>query len=210
MSRVVVIGATGHIGTYLVPRLVRAGHEGRRAEPWRARAVPGQPAVAPGQPGRRRPGRRGRGGALRRTCRRSASGRGDRPDLLHRRLGPAARRGAAPGPAAAGALRHDLGARPGAAGAGHRGRAADRLRRVRHGQGGNRGAAAPRDAGRRRALGRAAPRPHQRPRLARHHPGGQPRPRRLEPAGDRAAAAAARSRPRGAAPRACRRRGTGL
>ncbi|HEX3493147.1 MAG TPA: NAD-dependent epimerase/dehydratase family protein [Streptosporangiaceae bacterium] len=27
MSRVVVIGATGHIGTYLVPRLVRAGHE---------------------------------------------------------------------------------------------------------------------------------------------------------------------------------------
>jgi nucleoside-diphosphate-sugar epimerase len=27
MSRVVVIGATGHIGTYLIPRLVRAGHE---------------------------------------------------------------------------------------------------------------------------------------------------------------------------------------
>jgi nucleoside-diphosphate-sugar epimerase len=27
MARVVVIGATGHIGTYLVPRLVRAGHE---------------------------------------------------------------------------------------------------------------------------------------------------------------------------------------
>jgi len=27
MSNVVVIGATGHIGTYLVPRLVRAGHE---------------------------------------------------------------------------------------------------------------------------------------------------------------------------------------
>jgi nucleoside-diphosphate-sugar epimerase len=27
MSRVVVIGATGHIGTYLVPRLVRCGHE---------------------------------------------------------------------------------------------------------------------------------------------------------------------------------------
>ena len=27
MSRVVVIGATGHVGTYLVPRLVRAGHE---------------------------------------------------------------------------------------------------------------------------------------------------------------------------------------
>src|ERR1700754_3328712 len=27
MSRVVVVGATGHIGSYLVPRLVRAGHE---------------------------------------------------------------------------------------------------------------------------------------------------------------------------------------
>jgi nucleoside-diphosphate-sugar epimerase len=27
MSRVVVIGATGHVGTYLVPRLVRKGHE---------------------------------------------------------------------------------------------------------------------------------------------------------------------------------------
>ena len=27
MSRVVVIGATGHIGTYLVPRLVMAGHD---------------------------------------------------------------------------------------------------------------------------------------------------------------------------------------
>src|SRR3954471_1285107 len=27
MSRIVVIGATGHVGTYLVPRLVRAGHQ---------------------------------------------------------------------------------------------------------------------------------------------------------------------------------------
>jgi nucleoside-diphosphate-sugar epimerase len=27
MSRVVVIGATGHIGSYLIPRLVRGGHE---------------------------------------------------------------------------------------------------------------------------------------------------------------------------------------
>lgn len=27
MSRIVVIGATGHVGTFLVPRLVRAGHE---------------------------------------------------------------------------------------------------------------------------------------------------------------------------------------
>src|SRR3954464_11385271 len=27
MSRIVVIGATGHVGTYLIPRLVRAGHD---------------------------------------------------------------------------------------------------------------------------------------------------------------------------------------
>jgi nucleoside-diphosphate-sugar epimerase len=27
MSRIVVVGATGHVGTYLVPRLVRGGHE---------------------------------------------------------------------------------------------------------------------------------------------------------------------------------------
>jgi len=27
VSRVAVVGATGHVGTYLVPRLVRAGHE---------------------------------------------------------------------------------------------------------------------------------------------------------------------------------------
>src|ERR1700749_2584005 len=27
MSLIVVIGATGHVGSYLVPRLVRAGHE---------------------------------------------------------------------------------------------------------------------------------------------------------------------------------------
>ncbi len=27
MSRIAVIGATGHVGSYLVPRLVRAGHE---------------------------------------------------------------------------------------------------------------------------------------------------------------------------------------
>src|SRR3954453_20227501 len=27
MSRIVVNGATGHVGTYLVPRLVRAGHD---------------------------------------------------------------------------------------------------------------------------------------------------------------------------------------
>jgi nucleoside-diphosphate-sugar epimerase len=41
MARVIVIGATGHVGTYLVPLLVEAGHEvvaisRGRAEPYRA------------------------------------------------------------------------------------------------------------------------------------------------------------------------------
>lgn len=27
MSTIVVVGATGHVGTYLVPRLVRVGHD---------------------------------------------------------------------------------------------------------------------------------------------------------------------------------------
>ena len=38
MSRIVVIGATGHIGTYLVPRLVDGGHQAD---------VAGQPSPAP-------------------------------------------------------------------------------------------------------------------------------------------------------------------
>ena len=40
MRRVVVIGATGHIGTYLVPRLVRAGHEVVAISRGERRAVP--------------------------------------------------------------------------------------------------------------------------------------------------------------------------
>ena len=44
MSKVVVIGATGHIGTYLVPRLVMAGHDVTaisrgRASPYQRGAV---------------------------------------------------------------------------------------------------------------------------------------------------------------------------
>ena len=49
---------------------------------------------------------------------------------------------------------------------------AHRVRRVRHGQGGDRGTAAPRDAGGRRPLGRAAPRSHQRAGLAGDHAAG--------------------------------------
>ena len=183
---------------------------GDRDEPRPARPVPRQPTVGRGQPGHRGPGRRGRGGHVRRPGRGAAPGCGHRPGLLHRGRGPATGRQSPPGPAAAAALRHDLGARPGAAGAGDRGRAAHRLRRVRRGQGGDRGAAAPRDAVRRGARRGAAPRAHQRPGLAGHHPGRQPRPGRVDLPGHRQAAGAARPRPGRAAPRARRRRGPGV
>ena len=58
MSRVVVIGATGHIGTYLVPRLVRGGHEVIAMSRGTARAVPREPAVERGHPGARWTGTR--------------------------------------------------------------------------------------------------------------------------------------------------------
>ena len=132
--------------------------------------------VGRGRAPRGRPRRRGRRGNVRRADRRARRRRGDRHDLLHARVGAAAGRRAAPGAAAPAALRDDLGPRPGGARAGDRGRAAHRLRRVRHRQGGDRGAALARDDRRRRAERRAPSRPHQRPGLARHHPGGQPRP----------------------------------
>jgi nucleoside-diphosphate-sugar epimerase len=43
MSRVAVIGATGHIGSYLVPRLIRAGHQVTALS--RGRSAPYHPAV---------------------------------------------------------------------------------------------------------------------------------------------------------------------
>ena len=48
MSRVVVIGATGHIGTYLVPRLVRGGHEVIAMSRGLRDPVPREPAVGRG------------------------------------------------------------------------------------------------------------------------------------------------------------------
>ena len=69
--RVVVIGATGHVGTYLVPRLVRARARGGGAQPRRARAVPSGARVARGRADRHRPRGRGRG--------RGRSGSGSRP-----------------------------------------------------------------------------------------------------------------------------------
>ena len=51
MSRVVVIGATGHIGTYLVPRLVRGGHEVIAVSRGRPGTVSPEPAVGRGHQG---------------------------------------------------------------------------------------------------------------------------------------------------------------
>ena len=123
MSRVVVIGATGHIGH--VPRAATGGRRprGDRDQPRHPRALPGEPAVGGGGHGDRRPGGGGRGGNLRDADRGAARRRGHRPDLLHRGVGPAAYRGAAPVAPAARALRDHLGARPRAAGAGDGGRA---------------------------------------------------------------------------------------
>ena len=45
MSRIVVIGATGHIGTYLVPRLVDGGHEVIAVSRGTRRAGPGRAEV---------------------------------------------------------------------------------------------------------------------------------------------------------------------
>ena len=183
---------------------------GDRDEPRDPRAVSPEPAVERGDPGDGGPGRGGRGRNVRHAGRGPAPGRRHRPGVLHGGLGAAAGGRAAAVASATGALRDDLGARARAAGAGHRGRAAYRVRRVRHRQGRDRGAAAPRDAGGRGPVGGAAPGSHQRARLAGHHARRQPGPRGVDGAGHRPAARAARSRAGRAAPRARRRRGAGL
>ena len=110
MRRVVVIGATGHVGTYLVP-----GWSGPGTKSWPSAAAVASPTtrarVAVGRAGRRRPRRRGRGRHVRRADRRAAAGSGHRHGLLHPRVRPAAGRRAPAGPPAAAALRNDLGAR---------------------------------------------------------------------------------------------------
>ena len=209
MSRIVVIGATGHVGTYLVPRLVRAGHEvvalsrGER-EPY----VPAPEWRAVERVTADREAEDAAGAFGERIAALAPDAVVDMVCFTPESAEPAAGRAAAC-PAAAAALRQHLGPRPGRAGAGHRGRAAHRLRRVRDRQGGDRGAPAARDGRRRGAERRAASRPHQRP-LAVHHAGGQPRPRRLAAPGRRRAARPAGARARRAAPRARGRRRAGL
>ena len=55
MSRVVVIGATGHVGTYLVPRLVRGGHEVIAISRGTRDPVPREPGMGFGPQGDGRP-----------------------------------------------------------------------------------------------------------------------------------------------------------
>ena len=55
MGRVVVIGATGHIGTYLVPRLVDGGHEVIAVSRGSREPVSPESAVERGHAGHGRP-----------------------------------------------------------------------------------------------------------------------------------------------------------
>ena len=122
--RVVIIGGTGHVGTYLVPRLVEAGHEvinisrGQRQAYQPHAAWQSVRRCAPTARPKRRPAHSARGCA---TC---------KPDVVidmicfTRGQRPPAGRGAAGPGAALSALRHDLGPRPERAGAHHRGAAA--------------------------------------------------------------------------------------
>ena len=210
MSRVVVIGATGHIGTYLVPRLVRGGHEviamsrGTR-DPYHA--SPQWESVTRVTVDRDAEDEAGTFGArvadlrpdvvIDLICFTAASARQltdalrpSRPLLIHCGTiwvhGPA--------------LRVPVTEDEPRTAYGEYGTGKAAIEALLHA----------RDAGRGRARGGAAPRSHQRARLAGHHAGRQPGPGRLDPAGHRTAARAARQRPGRAEPRARGRRGAGL
>ena len=111
MSRVVIIGGSGHVGTYLVPRLVEAGSRGRQRQPRRARALQPACGVEVGADGQGRPRRRGEGRHVRQDDRRAEAGHRHRHDLLHAGQRKTSGRGAARQRPAFPALRHDLGAR---------------------------------------------------------------------------------------------------
>ena len=126
MAKVVVIGGSGHVGTYLVPRLVEAGHEvinvsrGQR-QPYTPNAAwersrRSSPTATPRRP-------TGTFGAQDRGAR---ARHRHRHDLLHAGQRAAAGRGAAGQGAAFPPLRHDVGLRPQHHGARHRGPAAQR------------------------------------------------------------------------------------
>ena len=178
MTRVVVIGGSGHVGTYLVPRLVEAGFEVVNVA--RGERQPYQPhgawkSVETRDP-RPRGGREGR--RVRREDRRRQAGHRHRHDLLQARQRQAPRRGAARQGPAFPPLRHDLGAWPERHGADHRDAAAPALRRIRHPEGGDRGVPDRRGPRRRLSRDHRPSRPYRRAGLGAAQPG-----RPFQPAG---------------------------
>ena len=133
--RVAVVGATGHIGSYLVPMLVSAGHDVLALS--RGRQQPYLDAPEWEQVDRVVVDRdaEDRDGSFRPPRRRARRGRRRRPGVLHAGVRPAAARRAGRHRHLPAALRHGLGARHRRDGAGARGRGARRLRRLRHPQG---------------------------------------------------------------------------
>ena len=209
MSRVVVIGATGHVGSYLVPGWWRAAR-GHRDQPRHPRPLPRAPewdAVTRLPADRDAVDAAGTFGAfiagmgpdvvIDMVCFTADSARQlvdalrpSRPLLIH--CGTIW----VHGPALVVPVTED---EPRTA-YGEYGTGKAAIEALLHA----------RDPLRRGALGRAASRPHQRPRLAGHHPGRQPGPGRLDRARRGPPAGPARPRPGRAAPRARRRRGPGL
>ena len=112
MAKVVIIGGSGHVGTYLVPRLVEAGH--RVVNVTRGQRAPYRPHAAWKEVETVTIDRDAeeRAGTLR-VAHRDARGRHrHRHDLLHARQRRAHRGGAAGPGAALPPLRHDLGSWP--------------------------------------------------------------------------------------------------
>ena len=176
--RIVVIGGSGHVGSFLVPRLVRAGHQVVNLSRGKS-----QPYVVDEtwltSSRSHRPGRRGGRRDVRRPGRRAGCRSRDRHGRLHTRLGRGAGRGNPRPYRAPAALRLDLEVRAEPQDAGAR-----RTNRRRSASTGSQKAAiAELLPPRRNPAGwspRRPSRPHQRTRVAADRPAGQSRPRRLD------------------------------
>ena len=208
--RVVIIGGSGHIGSYLTPRLVEAGHHvlcvsrGQR-QPYVAHAAWNK--VESRDSGSRRGGV---GGHLRREDPRLARRLRDRSDGVHTREHATTGGGAARPDTALPALRHDLGARTRHRVAGDGRTAAQADQRLWRSQGGDRGIPAGRGAAPSISRNRAPPRPPGWNRLGAVEPGGELQSRGIRRSGRGPGDRAAQFGPRDTAPRACRRRGAGV
>ena len=205
MARAVVIGGSGHVGTYLVPRLVEAGFEvvnvsrGER-KPYTPHAAwkEVRTVVADRDGG-------GKGGTFGQRIREL------KPDIVvdmicftldsARHLVEALRRARPALPP----RRHDLGAWAERRGADDRDGAAPAVRRIRRRQGGDRGLSPRRGAAERLSGDDRPSRPHCRPRLGAAQPGRPLQPAGLHHARPRRGAGAAEFRPRDRPPRPRRR-----